>query len=259
MDLGLNGKVALVTASSKGMGKSCALGLGAEGARVAMCARTESDIMAAAEEVRSRTGAEVFAMRADVTRAEDTKTLVARTVERFGSVDVLVANCGGPPRGDLGEMTDEQWHAAFDVSVLSTVRLIREVLPSMRARRWGRILAIQSISVKQPVDGLLLSNAIRPGVAGLVKTLSADLGKDNILINVVLPGRIMTDRFLEGGRRSGLPTEEYVRRSSGDIPLGRIGTPEEFANVVVFLASERASYVTGVALQVDGGVVRGIL
>jgi 3-oxoacyl-[acyl-carrier protein] reductase len=132
------------------------------------------------------------------------------------------------------------------------------VLPSMRKRRWGRILTIQSVSVKQPVEGLLLSNAVRPGVAGLVKTLSVDLGKDNILINAVLPGRIMTDRFLGGAKQAGLPVDQYVARSGQDVPLGRIGTPEEFANVVVFLASERASYVTGVALQVDGGVIRGI-
>lgn len=259
MDLGLVGKTALVTAASKGMGRACALGLASEGARVVMCARTEADVMAAADEIRGATGAEVLAMRADVTRAADVTALVARAGERFGGVDVLVANCGGPPRGGIEAFTDAEWHAAFDVSVLSVVRLIREVLPSMRARRWGRILTIQSVSVKQPVEGLLLSNAVRPGVAGLAKTLSPDLGKDNITINVVCPGRIMTDRFLGGARQAGLPVDEYVARSSEDIPLRRIGTPEEFANVVVFLASERASYVTGVALQVDGGAVRGIL
>ncbi|MGH7388413.1 MAG: SDR family oxidoreductase [Candidatus Rokuibacteriota bacterium] len=251
--------MALVTAASKGMGKACALGFGAEGARVAMCARTDADVQAAAAEVRAQTGAEVLAMAADVTKADDVKRLVARTREAFGAVDVLVANCGGPPRGGIDEMTDQQWYGAFEVSVLSVVRLIREVLPSMRQRKWGRILTIQSVSVKQPVDGLLLSNAVRPGVAGLVKTLSSELGQDNITINAVLPGRIMTDRFLEGARRSGMPREEYLRKSTADVPLGRIGTPEEFANVLVFLASERASYVTGVALQVDGGVVRGIV
>jgi 3-oxoacyl-[acyl-carrier protein] reductase len=128
----------------------------------------------------------------------------------------------------------------------------------MRARRWGRIITIQSSSVKQPIEGLLLSNAVRPGVAGLAKTLCADLGKDNILINVLCPGRILTERFLGGARQAGLSEEEYVARAAGEVPLGRIGTPEEFANVAVFLASEKASYVTGVSLQVDGGLVRGL-
>jgi 3-oxoacyl-[acyl-carrier protein] reductase len=256
MDLGLKNKAALVTAASKGMGKACALGLAAEGARVLMCARTARDIEAAAEEVRGRTGVEVVAMVADVTRAADIAALGARAREAFGGVDILIANSGGPPRADFEQTTDEQWHAAFDVSVLSVVRLIREVLPTMRARGWGRILTIQSVSVRQPVEGLVLSNGVRPGVAGLVKTLSEELGRDGITINVLCPGKIMTDRFLGGVARSGLPAEEYVRRAAVDVPLQRIGTPEEFANVAVFLASERASYVTGTALQIDGGLVR---
>lgn len=259
MDLGLKGKTALVTAASKGMGRACALGFATEGARVVMCARTESDLGATAEEIRGKTAAEVLAVPADVTRGDDVEALVARAREAFGGIDILVANCGGPPRGHLNEVTDQQWYGAFEVAVLSVVRLVRAVLPDMRRRRWGRILTIQSVSVKQPVEGLLLSNAIRPGVAGLVKTLAPDLGRDNITINVVCPGRIMTDRFLGGARQAGLPVEQYVARASADIPLGRIGTPEEFANVILFLASERASYVTGVALQVDGGLVRGIL
>jgi 3-oxoacyl-[acyl-carrier protein] reductase len=259
MDLGLKGKTALVTAASRGMGKACAMGLAAEGARVVMCSRTEADVRSAADEIRSQTGSEVLAMAADVTRAADVKALAARAREAFGGVDVLVANCGGPPRGGLEQVTDEQWYGAFEVSLLSVVRLIREVVPSMRERKWGRILTIQSVSVKQPVEGLLLSNAIRPGVLGMVKTLAPELGKDNITINVVCPGRIMTDRFLGGAKQSGLPLDEYVKNSAADVPLRRIGTPEEFANVLVFLASERASYVTGVALQVDGGVVRGLL
>lgn len=258
MDLGLKDKVALVTAASKGMGRACALGFATEGARVMMCARNEAEVRAAAEEVRSRTGAQVQAMAADVTKAADVKSLVARTREVYGGVDVLVANCGGPPRGGLLEVTDEQWYGAFEVSLLSVVRLIREVLPSMRERKWGRILTIQSVSVKQPVEGLLLSNAVRPGAAGLAKTLAPELGKDNITINVVCPGRIMTGRFLSGAKQAGMPTDAYVARSSTEIPLRRIGTPEEFANVLVFLASERASYVTGVSIQVDGGLVRGL-
>jgi 3-oxoacyl-[acyl-carrier protein] reductase len=259
MDLGLAGKAAIVTAASKGMGKACAMGLAAEGARVLMCARTEADVRAAAEEVRGKTGSQVDAVAADVTRAADVKALVARARANFGGADILVANCGGPPRGNLDQMSDEQWYGAFEVSLLSVVRLVREVLPSMRERKWGRILTIQSVSVKQPVDGLLLSNAVRPGVFGMVKTLAPEVGKDNITINVVCPGRIQTDRLLSGAKQSGLPVDEYLKKAAADVPLGRIGTPEEFANVLVFLASERASYVTGVALQVDGGVVRSLL
>lgn len=258
MDLGLKGKVALVTAASKGMGRACAVAFGAEGARVAMCARTEADLREAADQVR-KTGAEVLALPADVTRAADVKTLVGRVTEAFGGVDILVANAGGPPRGFFDELSDDQWQGAFELSLLSTVRLIREVLPSMRARRWGRILTIQSVSVKQPLPELLLSNAVRPGVAGLMKTLASQLGKDNITVNTVCPGRIMTDRFLSGMKTHGLSRDDYLSRQSTDVPLGRIGTPEEFASVVVFLASERASYVTGVAIQVDGGLVRGLL
>jgi 3-oxoacyl-[acyl-carrier protein] reductase len=259
MDLGIKGKTALVVAASKGMGKASALGLAAEGARVVMCARTERDLDAAAAEVRAKTGAEVVAMPADVTRADQVKALVARAREAFGGVDILVANAGGPPRGYFDELADEQWYAAFEVSLLSVVRLIREVLPSMRERRWGRIITIQSSSVKQPIDGLDLSNAVRPGTAGLMKTLASELGRENILVNTVCPGRILTDRLLGGARQTGVSPEEYVAQVGADVPLGRVGTPEEFANVVVFLASERASYVTGVALQVDGGLIRGLL
>lgn len=259
MDLGLRGRTALVTAASKGMGKACAFGLAAEGARVVMCARTEADLRSSADEVRAKTGAEVVAMAADVTRADQVTALVARAQEVFGGVDVLVANAGGPPRGRFDELSDEQWYDAFELSLLSVVRLVREVLPWMRQRRWGRIVTIQSTSVKQPIDGLDLSNGVRPGVAGLTKTLAADLGRDNILVNTVCPGRILTDRLLGGARQAGLSREEYLAKASDDIPLGRVGTPEEFANVVVFLASEKASYVTGVALQVDGGLIRGLL
>ena len=259
MDLGLAGRVALVTAASKGMGKASAMGLAAEGAKVVMCARTESDLKTAAEEIRAKTKAEVLAMTADVTRKDDVSNLIDRAMTTFGHVDILVANAGGPPRGYFEDMTDEQWQGAFDVSLLSVVRLVRGVLPSMKARRWGRILTIQSVSVKQPIPELLLSNAVRPGVAGMMKTLAGQLGKDGITVNTVCPGKIMTDRFLGGQKISGLSREEYLARAVEDVPVRRIGTPEEFANVIVFLASERASYVTGVSVQVDGGLVRGLL
>ena len=259
MDLGLKGKVALVAAASKGIGRACAMGLAAEGARVAICSRSEGDLKSAAEEIRSKTGAEVVAAPCDVTRAADIRELMRRVTDTLGGVEILVANAGGPPRGNFDELTDEQWNQAFELSLLSTVRLVRAVLPAMQKRRWGRIIAIQSVSVKQPIAGLLLSNAVRPGVAGLMKTLATELGKDNILLNTVCPGRIMTDRFLSGHKQMGKTVEEYLTVTSKEVPLGRIGTPEEFANMVVFLASERASYVTGVTVQVDGGLVRGLL
>jgi 3-oxoacyl-[acyl-carrier protein] reductase len=263
MDLGLKGKAALVVAASKGMGRACAMGLAAEGARVAMCARGEAELKKAADEVRQKTGAEVLAVPADATRVEDIKRVVNETVRAFGGVDILVANVGGPPPGSFDQLSDEQWKAAFEQVHLSTVRFIREALPHMKRARWGRILSIQSSSVKQPVEGLLLSNGIRPGVAGLFKTLAADLAKDNITVNLVLPGRIMTDRFVGHQKslaeRAGRTLEEQLRLSAADIPAGRIGTPEEFANVVVFLASERASYVTGAVIQVDGGLVKSVV
>ena len=258
MDLGLKGKVALVTAASKGMGKACALGLAGEGARVAVCARNEGELKAAADEIRTKTKADVLAVRADVTKPEDVKALVAQVRRALGDPDILIANCGGPPRGFFEEFGDDAWHGAVEVSLMSTVRLVREVLPAMRTKRWGRILTIQSVSVKQPLPDLLLSNAVRPGVAGMMKSLALQLGKENILVNTLCPGKILTDRLLGGLKQSGLSREEYLARQGAEVPLGRVGTAEEFANVAVFLASERASYVTGVSLQIDGGLVRGL-
>ena len=263
MDLGIKGKTALVVAASKGMGKASALGLAAEGARVVMCARGEAALKDAAAEVKQRTGAEVLALTADASRAADISRVVAEANRAFGGVDILVANVGGPPPGPFEQMTDEQWKAAFEQVHLSTVRFIREVLPHMKQARWGRILAIQSSSVKQPVDGLVLSNGIRPGIAGLFKTLAGDLAPHGITVNLVLPGRIMTDRFREHqtdrAKRAGVTLEKQMELSSADIPMGRIGTPEEFAAMVVFLASRPASYVTGTAVQVDGGLIRSVV
>src|SRR5712691_9252332 len=245
------------------MGKASAMGLAAEGARVAMCARGEADLKGAADEVRQKTGAEVLAVSADASKAEDIARVVGQAREKWGGVDILVANVGGPPPGPFDQMTDEQWKAAFEQVHLSTVRFIRAVLPDMKRKKWGRILAIQSSSVKQPVEGLILSNGIRPAIAGLFKTLANELAKDNITVNLVLPGRIMTDRFTghqaDRAKRAGISLEEQLKQSAGDIPMGRIGMPEEFANMVVFLASERASYVTGTAIQVDGGLIKSVV
>jgi 3-oxoacyl-[acyl-carrier protein] reductase len=228
-----------------------------------MCARGEGALKDAAAEVKQKTGADVLALPADASRAADISRVVAEANRAFGGVDILVANVGGPPPGPFEAMSDEQWKTAFEQVHLSTVRFIREVLPHMKRSRWGRILAIQSSSVKQPVDGLVLSNGIRPGIAGLFKTLAGDVAKDNITVNLVLPGRILTDRFLEHqtdrAKRNGVSLEQQMELSSADIPMGRIGTPDEFAAMVVFLASARASYITGVAVQVDGGLIRSVV
>ena len=259
MDLGLKGKVALVTAASKGMGKASALAFGAEGARVAMCSRSESDLKAAADEVRAATKAEVLAVPADVTKKADLEALMQRVTASLGAPDILVANAGGPARGFFEEMSDEQWQQAFELSLLSVVRLVRGVLPGMQQKKWGRVLTIQSVSVKKPLPDLLLSNAVRPGTHGMMKTLALRYAKDNITFNTVCPGRILTDRLMGGLKASGLSREKYLEQMGAEIPMGRVGTAEEFANVIAFLASERASYVTGTAIQVDGGLVRGLL
>src|SRR5713226_3307045 len=229
-----------------------------------MCARGEAALKDAAAEVKRQTGADVLALVADASRAADISRVVAEANRAFGGVDILVANVGGPPPGPFEQMTDEHWLAAFQQVHLSTVRFIRAVLPDMKKKKWGRILAIQSSSVKQPVEGLILSNGIRPGIAGMFKTLANDLAKDGITVNMVLPGRIQTDRFIghqkDLAARAGTSLEEWIAtRSTPDIPMGRIGEPEEFANMVVFLASERASYMTGCVVQVDGGLIKSVV
>ncbi len=258
MDLGLTGKVAVVTAASKGLGRGCAVALAREGARVTICARSEADLAAAAADIRDATGAEVLAVPADVTSATDISAVVAATAERFGCVDILVNNSGGPRVGRFGELTDEDWRQAFDVVTLNFVRFVREVVPYMRTRRWGRIVGIQSSSVKQPVAGIDLSNGLRPGIAGLVKALMPDLAADGITINLVLPGRFRTAR-LSPGLREGAPVDpelrERLKSLAAGIPAGRLGEPAELGDLVAFLASERAAYITGAAYQIDGGVI----
>jgi 3-oxoacyl-[acyl-carrier protein] reductase len=245
-----------VTASSKGLGKASALALAREGARVTICARTEADLEAAAEEIQDETRAEVLAVQADLTTAEG---VVAATVERFGGVDVLVNNSGGPALGRFTDVTDDDWRQAFEVVTLNFVRFVREVVPYMRASRWGRIIGIQSSSVKEPVEGIDLSNGIRPGIAGLMKAIMPGLARDGITINLVLPGRFLTSRTSPGAGRSpeaDKALQEQLAPLAAAIPLGRFGEPTELGNVVAFLASQQASYVTGAVYQVDGGSIK---
>jgi 3-oxoacyl-[acyl-carrier protein] reductase len=263
MDLGLKGKVAIVAASSKGMGKATAMALAAEGARVTMCARGVDDLAKAAQDVRDRHQADVLAVPADVTRYDDIKRVVQETVGRWGTVNILVNNAGGPPPGTFADVDDRAWQSAFELNLLSTIRFIREVVPHMRKAGGGAIINIQSVSVKEPIDNLILSNSIRSGVNGLAKSLSRELAKDRIRVNTVLPGAIQTDRLRQviagQAQRQGRSVEELRRTWEGEIPLGRLGEPQEIADMIVFLASERANYVTGVTVQVDGGRVRSMI
>jgi 3-oxoacyl-[acyl-carrier protein] reductase len=257
MDLGLDGKVALVAAASTGLGKASALALPGEGARVAICARTPKRLQATAQEIRDSTGAEVFAMPADLSTATGISNLVAATADRFGGVDILVNNSGGPALGRFRDFTDDDWLQGFEVVTLNFVRFIRDVTPFMREKGWGRIVGIQSTSVKQPVDGIDLSNGIRPGIAGLAKAIMPDLARDGITINLVLPGSFLTSRISPGlddkTPEERAEIEAQFADSATSIPVGRLGDPMELGHLVAFLASEKAAYITGAVYQIDGG------
>ena len=262
MDLGLKGRAAFVAAASKGLGLAVACGLAAEGARVAVCARTAETVQAAAEQIARETGAETFAVTADVTREEEISAAVKQAAERFGGLHILVPNSGGPPPGTFETLDAAAWQSAIDSTLLSTARLIRSALPYMKSAGWGRIVVITSTSVRQPIAGLLLSNTIRPGIAGLCKTLSQELAGYGITVNNVAPGSFDTDRIahlLESrSAASGVTVDVARREMEQRIPLGRLGRPEELANTVVFLASDAASYVTGQTWFVDGGQTLGL-
>ncbi|MFB5674800.1 SDR family oxidoreductase [Paenibacillus terreus] len=261
MDLHLTNRKALVAASSSGLGKAIAAQLVAEGADVMLVSRNESKLAEAREELAKLGGGRVEYTVADVKDKGDVEKLLQRTGELFGRIDILVCNSGGPPAGKFEELTDEDWEHAFHLNLLSYVRMIRGALPYMK-ELGGHIVNMTSTSIKQPIPGLVLSNTFRTGVAGLTKTLSQELAPYGILINTVAPGRIETDRIVQldskKAEQQGVPLEQIQERSQAEIPLGRYGTPEEFAKAVVFLLSGANTYLTGTTLVVDGGLVQAL-
>ncbi len=260
MDLGLTNKVALVAAASKGLGFGVAQALAREGARVSMCSRSAADIEAAASKLRAETGATAIGFACDVADAASIQAWVDSSVREFETIDMLLVNAGGPPAGFFKELTDQQWQAAFELTLMSTIRMIRAVLPHMK--HGGAIVTITSSSVREPIERLALSTVMRSGVVGLVKTLADELAPDGIRINNLMPGRIDTDRVAQldemQAKRTGLSLEEVRQQSISKIPLGRLGTIEDFGRAAAFLLSPAAGYITGVSLRVDGGMMRSI-
>jgi 3-oxoacyl-[acyl-carrier protein] reductase len=262
VDLGLRGKIALVAAASRGLGRAVAEELAGEGASVVMCARRETALHEAAAAIRASSGVDVEAVVADVARPEDVERLVNTAYDRFGRMDILVTNAGGPPSGMFESLGPEKWNDAVQLTLLSTVNLCRAVLPGMRERRWGRIINITSITVKQPVEGLMLSNSLRAGVTGFARTLANEVARDGITVNNILPGYTRTQRVEDLARataaREKISVAEAMTNWEVEIPMRRLGEPKEFAALAAFLASERASYITGTSIQVDGGWIKSL-
>jgi len=262
METGLKNRAVIVAASSQGMGRATAEAFAAEGARVAMCARNEKVLRAAADEIRQKHKAEVFAQPLDVTDGEAVERFVHAVAAKFGRIDVCVTNAGGPPAKNFLSLPPEEWRKAVELNFLSVVSFARAAIPYMQKNQWGRFLTITSVSVKQPIADLVLSNAVRASVVGLVKSLANEFGKDGILVNNVAPGYTATERLGElAGTRAlaaGVSEQEIYQRWAADVSLRRLGRPEEIADAIVWLASDRASYITGQTLLVDGGIYKGL-
>ncbi|MBS3977075.1 MAG: SDR family oxidoreductase [Syntrophomonadaceae bacterium] len=262
MDLGLKGKGALVMASSAGLGKAMALELAREGANVMLFSPFEEELKTAQADIKAAAGIEPAYTVGDITVYDDIKKAVQNTAAKFGSVDILINNTGGPPAGPFDGFDDNVWQKAFELTLLSYVRAIREVLPYMRQNQWGRILNSTSSSIKAVLDNLVLSNTLRAGVVGLSKTLSQELGKDGILVNVIAPGRIGTARTISLDQmradKQGIALEDQIAQTAKIIPLGRYGSPEEYGKLAAFLCSGANTYITGQAILVDGGMVKAL-
>jgi 3-oxoacyl-[acyl-carrier protein] reductase len=263
MDLGLKDKVAIVGGASKGLGRACAEVLAEEGAKVAICSRTQADLEKAAEEIRAATGAEVLVFAGDLDKNETIIELVKTTVEHFGRVDILVNNSGGPPHGEAATATEEDWDISIQRSLLYFARMCREAIPHMKRQGGGRIINILSNSVYTPIFHLALSGATRMGVVAYAKSLADEVGADNILVNNVCPGSILTERMLSNviaqAEHDGISLEEGKKRRAAQAALKRLGDPRELAYLVAFLASDKASYITGTTIRVDGGSARSVL
>ena len=263
MDLGLNNKVALVAAASRGLGRAVAEELAAEGASLIICARKQETIECVANEIQAATGAKVIGVAADVSNPVDVSQLVQAGIERCGRIDILVTNAGGPPAGQFESFDLAQWEAATRLLLHSAVELARQVLPGMKERRWGRILNITSIAVKQPVDNLILSNSLRAAVTGFARTLANEVAQFGITVNNIMPGYTRTERVEELSRmmaeKQGITPADFIERWEKEIPMRRIGEPKEFAALAAFLVSERASYITGTSIPVDGGWIKSLI
>lgn len=263
MDTGLKDKTVLVTASSMGIGKAVAELFSEEGCKVAISSRSKENLIATARELKERYNIEPFWSVCDLNKLKDIENTFNAVIKHFGNVDILVNNCGGPVPGLFQELEEDDWNSAIEQVLLSAVRFSKLVLPGMMANGWGRIINLTSISVKQPIDNLMLSNSIRAGVTGFTKSLSNEVAKFNITVNNVAPGMTLTRRLYElavvEAREKGKSHEEVLVEMAKRVPLNRLARPEEIASVVVFLASKQASYVTGVTIQVDGGYVKSVI
>ena len=264
MDLGLKGKAALVTGGSRGIGYAVAAALAAEGADVVICARTRDTLAQAGKKLQAIDGGgESFTVQADVTKEDDVDRLVEDMIEKFGRLDILVTNAGGPPPTSFATTPPAAWQEALELNLLSAVRLCRAAVPQMLQQKWGRIVMITSIAVKQPIANLILSNTARTGLTGFAKTLATELAPDGITVNNLCPGYTRTERLddlaREVAEREKIPVEKVYAGWTGATPAGRLGEPEELGALAAFLASERASYITGVSIQVDGGLYKGLL